>query len=114
MEESELDEWFTQERERLEERFYAQALKDSVAAKERFDRDYKALITTFQHKQAQIYDAQMRSEHIHAPIARVRERVRRFLHPIKKIPRRIKRRITTWFFERKMRRILKDKSDLYH
>lgn len=114
MEETELDEWFTAARERLEENYFVaiSAGKDSEKAKAVFDKNYKTLITGLQTRQEHIYESRRRSAALKAPFARFSANIKLQLkrlsdrwdnrsHPFRK-----------WRFERKVRRILKDKSDL--
>ena len=113
MEESELDEWFNEQKELLEERVAAGLQgKDPVRAKHEFDAKYKALIVEFQKRQEQIYESKERSIRLQKPVARAKER---FATLIKRIADDYKNRkliIKKWFFDRKIRRIVRDKRDL--
>jgi hypothetical protein len=112
VEESELDEWFGEQKERLEEEFYAS--KDQVKAKERFDHKYRKLITDYQHKQLSIYEGKMRAARLKAPFVKLAERKKMILGRIGLWFTMRKQAVKKWFFDQKVKRILKDKSDLYH
>jgi hypothetical protein len=114
MEESELEEWFSESREKLEERYFAAvtAGKDTEKAKLEFDKGYRSLIAGFQERQAQLYEHKLRAAALKAPFARVRDRVRLFFKRIGDRWRNRGHPIRKWLFERKIRRILRDKSDL--
>jgi bisphosphoglycerate-dependent phosphoglycerate mutase len=113
MEESELDEWFNEQREKLEEKVYADINgKNPQRAKEEFDKRYRALIAEFQKKQAQIYESKERSARMQKPIAAVKLNLGLAWQACTGPFRRMKPAIKKWFFERKIRKILRDKSDL--
>lgn len=112
MEESELDEWFNEQKELLEERFYQRAAKDSLKAKEEFDVAYKKLIVNFQQSQQDIYAKQKRNAALQKPIARARERINLFFTSISMWFSVKRESVKRWFFEQKIKRILKDKRDL--
>lgn len=112
MEEPEIDEWFSEEKERLEERFYAEAQKDVAKAKERFDHDYRKLILNFQAKQEQSYDAAKRKAALQKPLARFKERRRLAAEAVRQWWQQRTLALKKWWFDRKVRRIIKDKSDL--
>jgi hypothetical protein len=118
MEESDIDEWFSEEKERLEERFYA-ALNASKStekakdnAKKRFDKDYRALIATLQKKQLDLYERKRRVAAIHAPIDKAMARMRLASMRVTQWSAAKKEAVKKWFFDKKVRRILRDKSDL--
>jgi hypothetical protein len=110
MEESELDDWFNEQKEQLEEKFYAS--KDPVKAKQEFDSAYKKLILNFQKKQEAIYDHKRRIAALQAPIARQREHMRLFFSRIGDWFSARRQAMKKWMFDQKIKRILKDKSDL--
>jgi hypothetical protein len=112
MEEQELDEWFNEQKERLEERFYAEAEKDVAKAKARFDKDYQLLIRQFQQKQGALYDQKARAARLHKPVDRMRERWRLTISEVRQWIAAKRLAVKKWRFDRKIRRILKDKSDL--
>ena len=114
VEETELDEGFAEARERLERGYFAAVTqgKDPDKVKLVFDREYKSLIVELQKRQAQLYESRRRNAALKAPFARYASGLKLVFkrlsdkwdnrgHPIKK-----------WRFERKIKRILKDKSDL--
>ena len=117
MEETELEEWFVREKEKLEERFSTvlRTEKDDKKinrAKEHFDSKYRALIHKYQNKQNSMYTQQRRAAAMQAPIARIREHTQTFFKRIKDWKEQKKQAVKKWRFDRKVRRILKDKSDL--
>jgi hypothetical protein len=109
MEESELDDWFNEQKEMLEERFYAEAQKDVAAAKAHFDKDYKKLIREFQEKQVKIYEHKERAARLQKPIARSRELMRLRTQAVKQWWRQMRLDVKKWRFDRKIRRILKQR-----
>ena len=113
MEDSELDDWFTEEREKLEEKVYLGLQgKNPIKAKEDFDKQYRALILEFQKKEQQIFDSRERNAKIQAPIRHAKERMSLFFKKIQSWLAAQKLAIKKWFFDRKIRKIVRDKSDL--
>jgi hypothetical protein len=113
-EEAELEEWFTERREQLEESLLTslQEGHDSERAKARFDRAYRAAIAGYQRQQQRIYERRRREAAARHPIARIRERVALLQERMAAAWERRKSAVRQWFFERKIRRILRDKNDL--
>jgi hypothetical protein len=114
VEDGELDEWFVEERNKLEEEYYnaAKARKDSEKIRARFDKKYKALIAKLQHEQNKNYDHARRNAALLGPFRRVRAWMKL---TIKQLEERWKNRghpVRRWLFERKIKRIIKDKSNL--
>jgi len=116
MDEAELEDWFVEERGKLEEKFLAalQVHKKPDAAKIEFDKRYRALIAKYQHEQQAIYERKRTVESIRTPIAKMRARITDMHERITAWFARRKTAIRTWFFERKIQRILRDKRDMYH
>ena len=117
MDETEIDEWFALERERLEEDFTEALLSTNddrriERAKKRFDRDYGKLITTYQDKQRALLLQTQRIIALRVPLARVRAWWHMKKQESKTWFTRQSAVLRKWRFERKIRRILKDKSDL--
>jgi hypothetical protein len=114
MDDAELDDWFTEEREKLEERFlYAvQENKGPERAKVAFERKYRSLIAKYQREQQAIYDHKRRSEAIQAPITKWKARIAEKQDDLGLWWAARKTAVRKWFFDRKVRRILKDKRDL--
>jgi hypothetical protein len=114
MEEAELEEWFNTQKEKLESEVYAalQANKETEKAKVLFDKKYRALIAELQRRENAIYQKGLRSERIRAPIQKFQARWESITQPIKAWPKAQKMRFKKWRFERKIRKILQDKSDL--
>jgi hypothetical protein len=110
MEDSEVDDWFNEQKEKLEEKFYAS--KDQVKAKEEFDVAYRKLILGLQQKQEAIYEHKMRMAAMQAPIGRIRDKTKLFFASIGVWFTLKKQAVKKWFFDQKIKRILKDKSDL--
>lgn len=112
MEESELDEWFNEEKEKLEERFYLEAEKDVYKAKDHFDKDYQTLIKLFQQKHDKLYDQQVRAAKMRKPIERFQAKIELKKMLTKQWINEKKLAVKKWIFDQKIKRILKDKSDL--
>jgi len=115
MEEQELDEWFTEQREKLEARFYAvlNENKESTKEKERFEKDYQELILEFQKRQMALYAQQKRLAALQAPMARWSSQHALLQTQLENWWAGRKAAYKKWRFDRKIRRILKDKRDLY-
>ena len=118
MDEAEIDERFSAQKENLEERFYA-VLNDQKAseakrqkAKERFEKDYRALIEDLQKQQYALYLRQKRAVAMRAPFLRITEHMSLWRASCKQWFTSRKQAVKKWFFDRKVRRILRDKSDL--
>jgi CRISPR/Cas system CMR subunit Cmr6 (Cas7 group RAMP superfamily) len=112
MEESEVDDWFNEQKEMLEERFAAESQKDLYKAKDRFDKDYKRLLLEFQKRHGKVYDQKLRQARMQKPIARFRERKRLLVESTDLWFTERKLAIKKWFFDQRVKRILKDKRDL--
>lgn len=110
MDELELEDWYAQEREKLEE-VVMKALQDNKhpdAAEVTFNKKYRALIKTYQEKQQTLFNKEQRSKKIAKPIARIREQITL----IQQTPgfwfQRKKKEYQKWRFDRKVKRILKE------
>jgi hypothetical protein len=114
MEEGELEEWFNSQKERLEAEVYAalQANKETEKAKLLFDKKYRALILELQKRENTIYEQKVRAEKRRVPIQKMQTRWQEFVTPIKAKPRELRMAMKKWLFERKIKKILRDKSDL--
>ncbi len=109
MDEMELDDWFGEEREKLETTYMAGAEKRAEPEKLRaaFDKAFKELVAHYQKKQEQIYAAQRRQAAIQKPIARFKENRDLAIRVMKDEWTLLVARIKTWFFHQKIKRILK-------
>jgi hypothetical protein len=118
MEESEIDDWFNEQKEKLEEKVYlimnAQPRNEAkmAKAKEQFDKEYRALILQLQQKHEKLYDQKLRSAKLKAPFVRLSERWSLFLVQVKRWFTEKHLAIKKWLFDRKIKRILRDKSNL--
>ncbi len=115
MDELELDEWFNETRDELEAKFFSelQNNKDPEKARLRFDKQYSALIKQFQKKQESMYENKKRMKKIQAPWIKFKDNINELIDTISSWFTKLKDSIRKWFFERKIKRILRDKSDLY-
>jgi len=108
MDESELDEWFNEQRDQLEKKFYKLALEkqDWAPLQKEFDENYKRLIKVYQERQQKIYEQQRRTEKHRVPLRKYRawkaERVSKFERWKKKTKAAWKK----WLFDRKIKKIL--------
>lgn len=109
MDDAELDDWFGQEKDRLEDRFYAE--KDTTKAKEQFDRDYRKLLAAYQRKQEDIYAHQRRHAALQKPIRRWKEAWHLRVAMARGWFEERKLAVRKWLFDRKIKRILQDRSN---
>ena len=114
MDELELDEWFNERRDELESEFInsLQKSKDHEKARVQFDKKYSNLIKEFQEKQKSMYDNKKRIHDIQAPWIKFKLWFVNLFEKIGLLYDKIKESIRKWFFERKIKKILRDKSDL--
>jgi hypothetical protein len=112
MEESEIDEWFTAQKEKLEERFFATFQKNAEQAKLEFDVAYKKLILEFQKRHNDLYSKQLRDAKMRAPIERLKEGVRLRKEAVRTWYKEKVMAFKKWRFDKKIKKILQDKSDL--
>lgn len=101
MDEQELDDWFRQQRSRLEERFSAH--RDTA----RFDRDYRRLLATYQRRQEAIYARSQRRAAREKRIGQWKERWQGCFESLRQAVASRKARLKAWLFNQRIRRILR-------
>ncbi len=116
MDDMELDDWFNEEREKLET-VLLEALQNNKQsdnadnARKIFDKKYKKLIVSFQKQQEQSYTKKRRLEQMQKPIDKMRAKYENISSAVSAWWTKRKEAVRRWFFERKIKRILRDKSD---
>lgn len=113
MDDAELDEWFNEEREKLETVLFEALLNNKNAEQARlvFDKKYRKLIAQLQKKQDQNYDHARRMVKIQKPIDKIKAIFENTTTTISIWWTKVREAVRRWFFERKIKRILRDKSD---
>jgi len=111
MDDQELDDWFGEEREKLETTYMTGAEKRVEPEKLRaaFDKGFKDLVAQYQKKQAQIYATQRRQAAIQKPIHRFKENRDLAIRAIKDEWTLFIAHIKAWFFHQKIKRILRQR-----
>jgi|GEM_PF-1745124 len=117
VEESIIEDWFTQEKEKLEEEYLnvLHSVHDDDTLKKahrRFEKRYCKLIAEYQHR-LQKFDNQVRRKNaIATPIARWRAKWNAARTQTSDWIARKREEFRKWRFDKKVRKILKDKRDL--
>lgn len=111
MDEQELDDWFGEEREKLETTYYesAQAGKDLEKLRVTFDTNLRKLLAQYQTKQSQLYDQERRRAALAKPIARYHAFVDERKQRIDEWWTGLVTGVRAWFFHQKIKRILKSR-----
>ena len=107
MDEAELEDWYAQAREKLEEQAMAALQKGDARAQQRFDAEYRKLILDYQRRQQAIYAGEKRSERIQKPIARMRNAIADWSRRPGIWASAQRKRFQKWWFDRKVRRLLR-------
>jgi hypothetical protein len=110
--ETEIDDWFDEEKERLEERFHTEFMRNPERAKSRFDREYRALIIALQKKHIALYEHQLRMAKLKKPFTRMKMEVHARLDLVPPWWDARVLAVKKWWFDRKFKRILRDKHNL--
>ncbi len=111
----ELEDWFSQEKERLEKQAFKSFMNSSdwTKPKKHFDKEYKKLIREYQKQQAVIYRNEKINTAVHKPIKKYHDWKTNQIIKIKQWKERKILAIKKWAFDRKIKKILEEERTLY-